>query len=100
MAEKAEKKKKATEDGTAADAPKAEKASKKKKADAAEGAAAPAPQQAAPVEAAPPPRPQTLSTKIKIPKLAPKHKSRLPRREKKAKKKAEAAERIKAGERG
>jgi hypothetical protein len=90
----AEKKKKATEDGTATDAPKAEKPSKKKKAEAPEAAAQPAP-----VEAAPPPPPKTLSTKIKIPKLAPKHKSRLPRREKKAKKKAEAAERIKAGDR-
>ncbi|HEY4361770.1 MAG TPA: hypothetical protein VGN17_12400 [Bryobacteraceae bacterium] len=39
---------------------------------------------AAPVAAAPAPK------KVKIPKLAPKNKARLPRREKKAKKKAAA----------
>ncbi len=42
---------------------------------------------AAPVAA--PPKPNTPK-KVKIPKLAPKNKARLPRREKKAKKKAAA----------
>jgi len=42
---------------------------------------------AAPVAAAPAPK---SPKKVKIPKLAPKNKARLPRREKKAKKKAAA----------
>jgi hypothetical protein len=55
----------------------------KRKEKTEEAAAAPAPV----VEAPPPaPKPQTKSSKI--PKLAPKNKSRLPRRVKKAQKKA------------
>jgi hypothetical protein len=46
--------------------------------------AAPAPVAAAPVAE---PKPATVS--VKIPKLAPKNKSRLPRRQKKAQKKAQ-----------
>jgi hypothetical protein len=53
---------------------------------------------AAPLEVAAEPAPQMKSTKI--PKLAKKNKSRLPRREKKALRKAEAAQRIQSGDRG
>jgi hypothetical protein len=66
-------KKEAAEDGSVNDAKATDKAAKKK---------------AAPLEAAAEPAPHMKSTKI--PKLAKKNKSRLPRREKKARRKAEA----------
>jgi len=75
-------KKKAAEGGSVNDAKAADKAAKKK---------------AAPPQAAAEPAPRMKSTKI--PKLAKKNKSRLPRREKKARWKAEAA-RIQSGDRG
>jgi len=102
-------KKKAAEGGAVNDVGATEKAAKKKeKKKAAEGAAASdveATDKAAKKKAAPPevvaaaePKPQTKSTKI--PKLAKKDKSRLPRRQKKALRKAEAAQRIQSGNRG
>jgi hypothetical protein len=85
-AAKKKEKKKAAEGGAASDVEAAGKAAKKK--------AAP-PEVAAVAE--PAPKPQTKSTKI--PKLAKKNKSRLPRRQKKALRKAEAAQRIQTGDR-
>ena len=76
-------KKKAAEGGSVNDAKATENAAKKK---------------AAPPEAAAERALQMRSTKI--PKLAKKNKSRLPRREKKARRKAEAAQRIQSGDRG
>jgi hypothetical protein len=60
----------------------AEKKSKKEKAPKVEAA------ETAPVVAAPARKPDTAPRSEKIPKLAPKNKSRLPRRQKKAQKKA------------
>jgi len=76
-------KKKAAEGGSVKDA---------KASDQAAGKKAVEPQVAAG------PAPRTKSTKI--PKLAPKNKSRLPRREKKARRKAEAAQRTQSGDQG
>jgi len=73
-------KKKTAEDSSANDTKATDKVAKKK---------------AAPPEAVAESTPRTESTKI--PKLAKKNKSRLPRREKKALRKAEAAQRIKSG---
>ena len=76
-------KKKAAEGGSVNDAKATEKAAKKK---------------AAPPEAAAERALPMRSTKI--PKLAKKNKSRLPRREKKSRWKAEAAQRTQSGDRG
>ena len=76
-------KKKAAEGGSVNDAKATDKAAEKK---------------AAPPQAAAEPAPPMKSTKI--PKLAKKNKSRLPRREKKARGKAEAAQRTQSGDRG
>jgi hypothetical protein len=77
-------KKKAAEGGSVNEAKATDKAAEKK---------------ASPSEAAAGPTPRMKSTKI--PKLAKKeNKSRLPRREKKARRKAEAAQRIQSGDRG
>jgi len=73
-------KKKAAEGGPANDAKATDKAARKKTVEP---------------EAAAAPTPRMKSTKI--PKLAPKNKSRLPRREKKARRKAEPAQRIQSG---
>jgi hypothetical protein len=76
-------KKKAAEGGSENDTKATDKTAKKK---------------AAPPEVAAEPAPRMKSTKI--PKLAKKNKSRLPRREKKAGRKAEAAQGIQSGDRG
>jgi hypothetical protein len=76
-------KKKGTSEGGSASGTKADKGAKKK-AVAPEAEKAVAPEAAS--EAAPQIKPSTKSTKI--PKLAPKNKSRLPRRQKKALQKA------------
>jgi hypothetical protein len=76
-------KKKAAEGGSRNDAKATDKTAKKT---------------AAPLEVAAEPAPRMKSTKI--PKLAKKNKSRLPRREKKALRKAEAAQRTQSGDRG
>jgi hypothetical protein len=82
----ADKKKPAAE-GAPAKEPKAEKPAKKKAAPAE----APPPEAAA-APPAPAPKPQTPPRNVKIPKLAKKNKSRLPRRQKKALMKANAAQ--------
>jgi hypothetical protein len=75
--------KKKPDQDTAAETPATD--AKKKKSGAADKAD---PAAAAPVAAAPPPAPPRAPAKVKIPKLAKKNKSRLPRRQKKAQQKA------------
>jgi len=74
------------------------KAAEGNSVNAAKGTDKAARKKTAPPGAVAEPAPRMKSTKI--PKLAKKDKSRLPRREKKARRKAQAAQRIQSGDRG